>query len=78
MDKVETKQTVKEERTHRFYCDDCKKLIMESNEYDDGYYDTPYICHVGLFTLRGHYCEECGQDRVNGLIEYAKAHGFDI
>ena len=26
---------------HIFYCDKCNKLIMESIEYDDGYYEEP-------------------------------------
>jgi hypothetical protein len=78
MEKIEEHEITEIQITHEFYCDDCGKFLLKSNEYEDGYYDKPdkyYIQHV---KLKGHYCAECGTKRVNKVIEFARENGFDI
>lgn len=63
---------------HLFQCDDCGKFLLESTEYDDGYYEEPKPFYIQHVMLKGHYCEECGRKRVNDVIAYARSKNFDI
>ena len=63
---------------HTFYCDDCGKYLLTSQEYDDGYYEEPRTFNIQHVKLKGHYCDECGLKRVNDVIAYARSKNFDI
>ena len=62
--KIIKEQVTTEKNTHVFYCDDCGKLLMESWEYDDGYYASPDEFTVCGRRIVGDYCKECGEKRV--------------
>lgn len=38
-------------RVHEIYCDRCNKKLMESEELDDGYYETPLPLKVTVYIL---------------------------
>lgn len=41
MEKVIEQQVVKEQSIHEFYCDYCGVKVLETYEFDDGYYYKP-------------------------------------
>jgi len=65
-------------RTYEYYCDDCGKLIMKSIEFDDGWVEEPKTFYIQHVRLKGHFCKECGQKRVDKVTDYARSMGFDI
>ena len=78
MDKITEKENKIITRTHSFYCDDCGEHILDSEEYDDGYIPQPKTFRIQHVELKGHFCEKCGQKRVDDVIAYARSKGFDI
>ena len=71
-------KTVISRYSHNFFCDDCGMLILQSTEFEDGYYSEPMGFSVKNIKLNGHYCKECGKARVKRVIEYARSQNFDI
>ena len=63
-------EVVTTQTCHKFYCDDCGKLIMESWEYDEGYYARPDEFTVYNNKINGDYCKECGTKRVDEIRAY--------
>ena len=70
---------------HIFNCEKCCKKIMESIEYDDGYYEMPDWLDESIF-LRGNkkrycyetgfLCEDCMKKTIDVLIEKLLSIGF--
>ena len=66
MDKVESKEIVKTEITHNFFCDGCNRSLGSSKELDDGYYDRIGEYHydillsgLGRFVINKCLCDNC-------------------
>ena len=78
MEEINEYETKITEKVHEFYCDDCEKFLMTSKEYDDGWYETPKKFRIQHVELKGHYCEKCGEERVNKVVDYARSMGFDL
>lgn len=78
MDDFEIIEVKRNETIHRFHCDDCGKIILESAEYDDGYYETPRKITIQHVKLIGDYCVDCGEKRAKEVIDFAKKMDFDI
>ena len=78
MEKVEETEVTVTHHYHIFYCDDCDKVLLKSEEHEDGYYATPdeyYIQHV---KLKGHHCKECAMKRIKKVVDFAISEGFDM
>lgn len=77
---------VKEIRNlHIFHCEKCGKKIMESMEYDDGYYETPAWLDESIFVGAnnkryiyqvGFLCEDCLKKATDELVEKLSNIGF--
>ena len=79
-------------RFHVFYCDECKKFISRSFEYDDGYYEPhgfglPIInlmSDIGVITLASYssesknklLCRECYDKKVESFKQALVLAGF--
>ena len=78
MEKIEIIETTSELIKHHFWCDECGKYIGNTEELDDGYYETPGEYEVNFY-LNGWYklektmCSACCKsfsDRIrNSLFE---------
>lgn len=82
MNKIENRIVNKKQTIHKFYCDSCNKLILESEEYDDGYYATPSIMKIKIFMFKRWYslnklfCEECLPKFEKDITNKIKELGF--
>lgn len=81
----EVKEIQVTNRLHIFYCSECGKKIMESEEYDDGWYETPYNIEEDIFIAadRTRYvytsdylCDECKPKKIDELVEKLLSIGF--
>ena len=81
---IETEEVVVQNTkiTHKFYCDNCKKYLGESTEYDDGYYDSygdfkySFFIDGNWYTKHNHYCKDCTKIEKEKLISSLKELGF--
>jgi uncharacterized protein YlaI len=69
MDQVISKETVKTEIIHNFFCDGCNKSLGSSKELDDGYYDIIGEYHydiilsgLGRFVIDKCLCDNCRKE----------------
>lgn len=68
-------------RVHEIYCDSCHKKIMESEELDDGFWETPSPLMVSVY-INGWYkyerclCEDCKKEEIEQLIDNLIDIGF--
>ena len=72
-------------RAHKFYCDICKQKLMESEELDDGWYETPRCVDEEIFVHgvgkwyryhSGHLCDECRARKVDEIVAGLAKIGF--
>ena len=75
MDKVESKEIVKTEVTHNFFCDYCNTSLGSSTELEDGYYDhigryvqSFYLRGIGNFSVEKCLCNKCKAAYNNRLL----------
>lgn len=70
---------------HEFYCDVCGEKIMDSIEYDDGWYESPEKFNEEIrinanntvyYYKRGLLCDKCGRYEVKRLDEKLLSIGF--
>ena len=70
---------------HVFYCGECGKKIMESEEYDDGWYEKPYYIEEDIFVrgvneryvyISDFLCDECRSKKIDELVEKLLSIGF--
>lgn len=82
-EKVEEVTTTR--KVHKFYCDICKKKLMESDEFDDGWYETPNYVEESIFVhgvgkwyryRSGYLCDECRAKKVDELVAELTKIGF--
>ena len=70
--------------THSFYCDKCSKHIMDSVEYDDGWYNKPqelrsfYLDDYGWFYNNMNLCDTCRQNIILKIKEELEKLGYKI
>lgn len=79
---VEIKET---RQKHIFHCEKCGKKIMESIEYDDGWYEEPDWIDEDIFVKAnnkryiyqaGFFCEKCLEEATNELVDKLLSIGF--
>lgn len=77
MEKIEEVPSV--DIVHRFYCDECQKLLMESFEYDDGYYSEPRSLNkrIQIENKKFVYCKVLCEDCANKVNERFKEKILD-
>lgn len=72
-------------KVHIFFCDDCGVKLMESEEYDDGWYETPKSINQGIFVdserewyhyTSGYLCHDCMKKKTDALLVGLKRLGF--
>lgn len=83
MEKI-TKEEVKHENVyHHIYCDKCNKLLEDSLEYDDGYYDNSFKYEQSIridntwYTIQCDLCEDCAKLVTRNLIKTLEDFGFE-
>ncbi len=79
MEKIKVEKETKEKIIHKFYCDDCKKFLGESEEYEDGYYydkfgsfDKIFCVDSTRFEIHKHFCNECEKKFKENIVKYLK------
>lgn len=79
---VKQKEISSKVNVHTFYCDECNKKLMESEEdIYDGYYNDPF--EKISFNIFGNWyevtlclCNECKEKYKNKLINHLAKIGF--
>lgn len=83
--KHEIKEVKETRNLHIFYCEKCGKKIMESQEFDDGYYAEPDWIDESIFVRAnknryiyqaGYFCEDCWKKATDELINKLLSIGF--
>lgn len=65
-----------------FYCDNCKKFLGESEEFDDGYvpelgeYEQEIFINNDWYRIEKNLCDECKQKLTKDIIDSLKKLGF--
>lgn len=91
MDKVILKENSLNVKAHQFYCDGCNRLLGESEEKEDGTYESVGEYNLklhlipsgngGWFHINGHYCNACRGKMIRkiekGIINLGFDEGFD-
>lgn len=84
MEEIEVKKITSTINIHRFYCDDCKRLIDSVEESNDGYVPTCNIdykvgvcVNTGWFRMNKHLCHECAKKQDLKIEEGLLALGFE-
>lgn len=68
-------------RVHEIYCDRCNKKIMESEELDDGWWETPDALSVSVY-INDWYkyerclCEDYKKEETEQIIDKLTNMGF--
>ena len=76
-------EVTKTKKRHDFYCDNCKKYIGFSFEYDDGYYEKYGELEKNLYINNEWYkfkailCNDCKIGFYNRLIQELEEIGFE-
>lgn len=79
---VEIKET---RNLHVFHCEKCGKKIMESMEYDDGWYEEPDWINESIFIhanneryiyQAGFFCKDCLKKATDELVDKLISIGF--
>lgn len=90
MDQIVTTKRIIEDRTHKFYCDECGKFLGESTEYSDGYYekfgevprhDMPQYNHIlgiHIKLSKTCLCDECLEKKQEEVREALGKLGFIV
>ena len=66
---------------HMFYCDECGKYLGESQEYDDGWYDsigefeTSYYLN-GWYRMQKCLCDNCKKEIISKITSALQDLGF--
>lgn len=82
MEKTETQIVNTEKITHKFYCDNCQKLLGESTELDDGYYkrygeyEAKVLLSSGWYKLKKNLCDDCKSKLQENIVKTIKQLGF--
>ncbi len=72
-------------KVHTFFCNDCGVKLMESEEYVDGWYQTPESIAQTIFInskrewyhySSGYLCHSCMKKRTDALFTGLKKLGF--
>lgn len=84
-DKIITKVVPKTEYHHSFYCDNCNKLLGESVEHEDGWYEefgdykeSIRISGEGEFIKKGYLCDACRKEFTFSLVNALHNLGFEL
>ena len=72
MEQSEVVQVLTTKRKHKFYCDQCGEFLIETPEYDDGWYPEPEPFYWKRHKLKGHYCKKCGEKAVKEIEDLLK------
>jgi len=78
MEKIYTKTKMR--NVHKIYCDNCKKLIAEEEEFDDGYYDDriktiPFYMDK-WYKFKKCLCDDCFKNKKEQIKEKLFECGF--
>lgn len=79
---IKPKEITNKVNVHTFYCDECNKKLIESEEdIYDGYYNNPFeeiSVHIfdEWYGVKLCLCEECKKLYINELIRELKKLGF--
>lgn len=82
MEKVKEYEVRKQSRVHEFYCDNCGKYLGGSEEYEDGYYKTPFnyeyrvLLNSKWYKNKRTLCDYCKLKFEEKYIETLKKLGF--
>lgn len=82
MEKTEIQIVNTEKITHKFYCDNCKKFLGESIEFDDGYhkrygeYEENVHLSSGWYKLKKNLCDDCKSKLQENIVKTIKQLGF--
>ena len=84
MEKTITQVKYVEQKTHLFYCDDCRVPLGCTTEYDDGYYERLGEFELEWHTPNGWYklnkclCDTCRDKCLNNIYEMLETAGFEL
>lgn len=82
MEKITSKEVKSILNTHNFYCDMCEKHLGNTEEYDDGYYETigdydlKFNVNSEWYSLHRNLCVECRSKMRQKIIDVLLSVGF--